>query len=85
MMPRSHPAGVTVPDTDELQADLCGPSFKYDSTTRLLLEKKEDMRKRGVPSPDIEDAIALTFARPVKPPTPPLEPIRHSGRGWMSS
>jgi hypothetical protein len=70
MMPRSHPVGVTVPDTDELQADLCGPSFKYDSNTRLLLEKKEDMRKRGVPSPDIGDAITLTFAGPVNPPMP---------------
>jgi hypothetical protein len=79
------PAGVTIPDKDEIQADVCGPSYKYDSNTRLLLEKKEDMRRRGVPSPDIGDAIALTFARPVAPPRPPLEPIRSTGRGWMSS
>jgi hypothetical protein len=78
-------AGVTIPDKDEVQADVCGPSYKYDSNTRLLLEKKEDMRRRGVPSPDIGDAIALTFARPVAPPRPPLEPIRSTGRGWMSS
>lgn len=59
------PAGVNIPDNDELQADACGPGYRYDSSTRLLLERKEDMRKRGVPSPDTWDAVALTFAEPV--------------------
>jgi hypothetical protein len=45
--------------------DACGPGYSYDSTTRLMLEKKEDMRRRGVPSPDEWDAVALTFAEPV--------------------
>jgi hypothetical protein len=44
-------AGVDLPDSDSLQADACGPSYKYDSLTRLQIEKKEDMRRRGVPSP----------------------------------
>lgn len=65
------PAGVQVPDDDVLQADACGPGYRYDSSTRLLLEKKEDMRKRGVPSPDAWDAVALTFAEPV------IEPARN--------
>src|SRR4051812_28244466 len=51
--------------TRSLQADACGPSYKYDSLTRLQLEKKEDMRRRGVSSPDEWDAVALTFAEPV--------------------
>lgn len=59
------PAGADIPDEDVLQADACGPSYKYDSSTRLLLEKKEDMRRRGVISPDGWDAVALTFAEPV--------------------
>jgi hypothetical protein len=33
---------------------------------RLLLESKEHMRARGVRSPDEWDAVALTFAEPVK-------------------
>ena len=41
------------------------PSYRYDSHTRLVLERKEDMRRRGVPSPDEWDAVALTFAEPV--------------------
>lgn len=57
--------GVDIPDSDRLQADACGPGYKYNSDSQLLLEKKEDMRKRGVPSPDEWDAVALTFAEPV--------------------
>lgn len=59
--------GVDIPDSDVLQADACGPGYKYDSNSRVLLEKKEDMRKRGLPSPDEWDAVALTFAEPVAP------------------
>ena len=60
-------AGVSIPDLDWLQADACGPRYKYDSNARLQLEKKEDMRRRGVPSPDGWDAFVLTFAEPVAP------------------
>jgi hypothetical protein len=60
-----EPAGVDIPDSDSLQADACAPAYKYDSLTRLLLERKEDMAKRGVASPDEWDAVALTFAEPV--------------------
>lgn len=61
------PAGVSIPDDDSLQADACGPGYKYDSNTRLVLEKKEDMRRRGVSSPDGWDAVVLTFAEPINP------------------
>ncbi len=60
-----EPAGVQIPDSDSLQADLCGPAYHYDSLGRLVLESKEDMRRRKVLSPDEGDAVALTFARPV--------------------
>ena len=54
-----------IPDEDEILMDLTCPSYKYDSNTRLLLEKKEDIKKSGRKSPDIGDALALTFAFPV--------------------
>ena len=60
-------AGADIPDSDRLHADACGPTYKYDSNTRLVLEPKADMRRRGVPSPDEWDAVALTFAEPVAP------------------
>jgi hypothetical protein len=59
--------GADIPDDDSLQADACGPGYKYDSHARLVLEAKADMRRRDVPSPDGWDAIAITFAEPVGP------------------
>lgn len=61
--------GADIPDRDSLQADACGPGYKYDVNQRVLLESKEDMRKRGVRSPDEWDAVALTFAEPVNDAT----------------
>lgn len=60
-----EPSGVDIPDEDPLQADACAPGYKYDSLTRVLLESKEDIRKRGLRSPDEWDAVVLTFAEPV--------------------
>lgn len=57
--------GADIPDKDSLQSDACAPGYKYDSDSRVLIEKKEDMRRRGVKSPDEWDAVALTFAEPV--------------------
>lgn len=81
-----EPAGVQIPDSDSLEADACGPSYKWDSLTRLQLESKEQMRARDVPSPDEWDAVALTFAEPVSAPieteTESYRPYRGEG-GWM--
>jgi hypothetical protein len=52
-------------EPDQRYLSLCGPSYKYDSHTRLQLEGKDQMRARGVPSPDEWDAVVLTFAEPV--------------------
>jgi hypothetical protein len=54
-----------LPEDRDLQADLIGVEYGYDSSNAILLEKKEDMRKRGLASPDDGDALALTFAYPV--------------------
>lgn len=52
---------VQIPDSDELHADLCGIRYSIDSKSRLLLEKKEAMKKRGIRSCDTADALAYTF------------------------
>lgn len=80
------PAGADIPDSDPLQADACGPSYSWDSNTRLKLEKKEDMRRRGVRSPDEWDAVVLTFAEPVRPPVERKAAYAGYGggaQGWM--
>jgi hypothetical protein len=55
----------TIDKDDELRDDLIGPEYLFDKDSRILLEKKDDMKKRGLASPDDGDALALTFAAPV--------------------
>ena len=40
--------------------------YAYNAANALLLEPKADMKRRGVPSPDVADAFALTFAYAVQ-------------------
>jgi hypothetical protein len=59
-------AGGALPPYAPLIADLVVPTFEYDAAGRMKLEAKKDMKKRMNRSPDIADALALTFANPVK-------------------
>jgi hypothetical protein len=58
---------LAIPRSSELRDQLIGPEYDYNLKGELQLEKKSDMKKRGLASPDIADALALTFARPVFP------------------
>ena len=58
--------GGGIPDDEKLEAELTSLEYKHDANNAILLEKKEDMKKRGLPSPDRADALALTFAYPVR-------------------
>jgi phage terminase large subunit len=58
-------SGCLDPQDSELAAQLMSLEYGYDVSERLQLERKEDMKARGLASPDIGDALALTFARPV--------------------
>ncbi len=57
----------SIPDDRELRDDLTGPEYGFSNREQLQLEKKDDMRKRGLASPDCGDALALTFAFDVQP------------------
>ena len=52
---------VQIPDDDELHGELCSFGYKYDSSGRLQIESKDDLRARGMPSPDGSDSLMLTF------------------------
>jgi len=54
-----------LPDDRDLRADLTAIDYGYDAADAIRLERKEDMRRRGLASPDDGDALALTFAYPV--------------------
>lgn len=49
-------------NNQDLKTDLITPFYGFDSKNRQVLEKKEDMKARGAKSPDMGDALALTFA-----------------------
>jgi hypothetical protein len=51
-----------IPDDPELERDLTGPRFDTSNPKSVIqLERKEDMRDRGVDSPDCGDMLAMTF------------------------
>lgn len=43
--------------------ELAQPKYKITSAGKLQLEAKEDMKKRGVASPNVGDALALTLSK----------------------
>ena len=49
-------------DADELSSQLSTPKYRYDGSGKLVIESKEDMKRRGVSSPDLADALVLAFA-----------------------
>jgi hypothetical protein len=59
--------GTALPDDQKLQDQLTSVLYGYKGDMEILLEKKEHMKARGMPSPDRADALALTYAYPVLP------------------
>jgi hypothetical protein len=86
-----EPAGVSVPDRDDLQADECSVQWgkgatRFDSSGRLVLESKDHIRERMSLSPDLGDALALTFAFPVAANMAQVKlwtPPPATGQSWM--
>lgn len=59
--------GGAIPDDVALKQDLAAPKYSYTSAGKRSLESKDELKARGLPSPDLGDALALTFASPVAP------------------
>ena len=57
--------GGAIPDDQILCDDLVGPEYTMTLKGKIKLETKEDMKARGIPSPNRGDALALSFAVPV--------------------
>jgi len=67
----------SLPDDENLRAGLVTPKYKFTSSGKMQVESKEDMRKRGLPSPDEADALILTFASDAA--------VAMHGRDYMTS
>jgi hypothetical protein len=70
-----------LPNDAALIADTSAPSYKTSSNGARLIEAKDDMKKRGVRSPDGADAIAMTFAENIIPRALREEQERGSASG----
>jgi hypothetical protein len=53
-----------IPADAQLMAELCAPEFS-EAPAGILIERKSDMKSRGLSSPDSADALSLTFAYPI--------------------
>ena len=60
-------SGGALPDDRAIEMDFTGPLYSFDANNAILLEKKSEMKKRGIPSCDTLDALSLTFAYAVVP------------------
>ncbi len=59
-------SGGTIPNNSDLKTELSSPTYSFDARGRFVLEPKEKLKERGLRSPDIADALALTFAFPIQ-------------------
>lgn len=55
----------SLPDMPELKAELTVVEYGFDNADRRKLKKKEDIKRDFGMSPDIADAVALTFAHQI--------------------
>jgi hypothetical protein len=51
-----------IQDNKDLISGLTATEYGFDSKSRIQIEKKSDLKARGLPSPDEADSLALTFA-----------------------
>lgn len=58
--------GLSIPQDELLNMELTAPLYDYDTNNAVRLESKKAMKKRKVPSPDVADALALTYAYATK-------------------
>jgi hypothetical protein len=48
-------------DYRRLLSELTAPTYKFSSEGKVVIESKDDLKKRGVPSPDVADAFNLAL------------------------
>lgn len=57
-----------LPHLEKLKAELSRPRVDYGDNGKVKVESKKDMAKRGIPSPNLADALIMCYA-PVAPQT----------------
>jgi hypothetical protein len=78
--------GADILDDDSWQSAICAPGYLFDSNSRTQLEAKDKIRARLGFSPDIGDALALTFAETIRPRErlgPRARPVYCGPNSWL--
>ncbi|MBS6956531.1 MAG: terminase [Enterocloster asparagiformis] len=57
---------LQLPDDDTLFSQLSNRRYSVNKDGKIEMERKEAMKKRGLPSPDIADALALALYDPIE-------------------
>jgi phage terminase large subunit len=65
-----------LPKDDQLRQELVAPTYTFTSNGKIKVEGKAEMKKRGLRSPDMADALCLTFASIASR-------VGGRGRGWV--
>lgn len=58
---------IDIEDDDDFLAQASSIKYKQNSRSQIVIESKDDIKKRGLPSPDDWEALLLAFAKPSKP------------------
>lgn len=59
---RFEAGDIALPRDDELAAQLASLRWRPDARGRVTIESKDDMRRRGLSSPDKADAVMMAYA-----------------------
>lgn len=71
---------------EKLIAELTAPTYDFTALGKRLVERKADLKKRGVASPNLADAFLLTLAGGIYPRDNPHRRWQERERGsWMSA
>ncbi len=57
---RIHP---DFPYAEQFEEDVTSLTYSFDSRGRLVIDSKDELKAKGLPSPDVADAVSLTFAQ----------------------
>ena len=55
---------LRLPPDNRLVGELAAMRFSYDKAGRVIMESKDAMRRRGMRSPDLADALMMAFVEP---------------------
>lgn len=76
--------GADIPDEPEFEMDLTGTEYYFTSKNQIQLESKDDMKARGLSSPDNADMLAMSFSvKVLAKPKVQTNSVYQGAGSWM--